>query len=144
MGPGIASRFFNDNNFWFYNNEAHNPKWPEPKKVSSLNILDEIKKQQFVILLFTDANLYKFPYGFLEDAVNAFRHPEQSSIISPEEKEKRIQLIMSKMRKSKESVEMIKQKALRKKVSFEEMLRLDANWIFEQNRSWKPDQGDKK
>ncbi len=135
MGSGIASRLFGDNNFWFYNREAHNPKWREPKKVSDLNILDEIKKQQFVILLFTDANLYKFPCGFFNDVTDAWEHPEQSIAISPEVKEKRIKEIIADMRKSKETVEMIRQKAIKKKISFEEMLRLDANWILEQNKS---------
>lgn len=135
MGSGISARLFGENNFWYYNREAHNPAFAEPKQISSLDILEEIKRQQFVILLFTDANLYKFPSGFLDDVTRAYRHPEKFGVVDPAEKEKRVQEIMASIRANKEWSESIRQKAVKKNITFEEMLRIDANWVFEQNRS---------
>lgn len=135
MGSGTAARLFGDNNFWYYNREAHNPAWPEPKKVSDLNLVDVIKKQQFIMLMFTEANLSRFGFGFIDDAYNALQHPEKSSIISPAEKEKRVQEIIADIRRKPDMVKLIRDKSVKNKVSFEKMLHGDATWIFEQSRS---------
>jgi len=130
MGSGIASRLFGDNNFWFYNQEAHNPAWPSPKKVSELNLSEELQKVDFVILLATEANLYKFPFGFLDNAIRAYTQPSQAEKMTAPEREEKILEIIAGMRSSKETMVMIRDKAAMKKVTEEEMLRLDAEWIF--------------
>lgn len=135
MGSGISARLFGDNNFWFYYREAHNPNYKEPKQISTLNILDEIRKQDFIIVMLTDANLFKFPFGFFDDVEKALKEPVHDTVISPEEKEKRVKEIMVSIRTDKQWSEVIRQKAIKKNITFEEMLRIDANWIFEQNKS---------
>jgi len=132
MGSGIGSRLFDNNSFWFYNQEAHNPAWPNPKQVSSLNMLEELGKQDFVILLSTEANLFKFPFGFLDRAFQAYTNPTKAESMSQVEREQKIKEIMASLRGSKESIKMIREKAIKKKVTFEEMLRLDAEWVFNQ------------
>ncbi len=132
MGSGISARLFDDNNFWFYNQEAHNPQWSAPKQVSSLNIREEIEKQDFVILISTEANLFKFPFGFLDEAVKAYTNPTAAEKMTPAAREDKIREIMDGIRKDMKYSAMIRDKASKKKVSFEQMLRLDAEWIFDQ------------
>jgi hypothetical protein len=132
MGSGIGSRLFDDNSFWFYNQEVHNPSWPSPRQASSLNILEEIEKQDFVILISTEANLFKFPYGFLDRAFQSYTNPTKAEVMSSKEKEQEILKIMDILRNSNESIASIRAKAIKKKISFEEMLRLDAEWVFNQ------------
>jgi hypothetical protein len=130
MGSGIAARLFNDNNFWFYNREAHNPAYPAPKVVKDLNILSEIKRQQFVIIISTDANLPKFAFGFLDDYMHAFQNQDIKNVTDEPQKEQRILEIMASIRNSKDWALMVRQKAIKKGISFEEMLRLDASWVY--------------
>ena len=130
MGSGIASRLFGDNNFWFYNQEAHNPAWPAPRSVGELNLVEELEKVDFVILLSTEANLYKFPFGFLDNAISSYTQPSLAEKMTAAEREAKIREIMAGMRNSKENMSMIREKALKKKVNVEEMLRLDAEWIY--------------
>jgi hypothetical protein len=132
MGSGISAELFGDNNFWFYNQEAHNPAWPTSKKVNTLNVLEEIKRQDFVILLSTEANLFKFSFGFLDKVKSAITNPTAFERMTPGQRDSKILEIMEALRNSEESTARIKEKAARKKISFEEMLRLDAEWVFEQ------------
>lgn len=137
MGSGIAARLFNDNNFWFYNREAHNPRYQAPKEVKDLDILGEIKRQNWVILISTDANLPKFAFGFLDNYLYACSHKDLVKPVDPELKEKRIREIMASIKDSKDWAEMIRQKASKKGISFEEMLRLDAEWVFDHEHDQK-------
>jgi hypothetical protein len=134
MGTGTAAQLFGDNNFWFYNREAYNPIWPKSKDPKSLNILDEIKRQQFVILIATEANLSKFAFGFLDDYKNAIQNTSGNNPDN-KNKEKRILEIMESIRNSKEWANTVKQKAIKKGISFEEMLRLDAEWVYDQKNT---------
>lgn len=68
FGQGYSSRLFNDNNFWYYNEEVYNSDWPEPRKVAELDLLDELDKADVIIIMATEANLYRFPYGFIDRA----------------------------------------------------------------------------
>ncbi len=137
LGSGISARLFGDNNFWYYNQEAHNPSWPAPREVKSLNILDEISRQQFVILISTDANLARFPFGFLDDYMKASLGKAQVKPEDSPQKEKRILEIIKAIRDTKDWAASIKQKAVAKGISFEEMLRLDAEWVYEQENKKK-------
>jgi len=130
MGAGYSKRFFSNDYFWFYNQEAHNSAWSAPKQVTALNLREEILQQDFIILLSTEANLFKFPYGFLDKAVEAIKNPSEAERMLPEKREALIREIMEQMRNSAESSEEIRKKAKAKNISFEEMLRLDAEWVF--------------
>jgi hypothetical protein len=134
FGSGISARLFGSNTFWYYNKESHNPSWTGAKQVSDLDIVEELQKQDFVILLFTEANLSRFPFGFLDDYMKASTE-HISSRIPPEEKEKIIKRIIGELMSSKQTIKLIQDKARVKKITFDEMLRIDAKWIFEQNRS---------
>lgn len=133
LGPGIAASLFNENQFWYYNQEVYSSSWQGAKKFTEISKNDELKKPKFIIVMFTDANLYKFPYNFFDDALKALNTSTGTSKITGEEKEIKIQRIMNDILASPQWKKEIENKAREKKVSFETMLRGDATWMYEQN-----------
>ncbi|MHC1776777.1 MAG: hypothetical protein AB9834_15350 [Lentimicrobium sp.] len=139
FGTGFSSRLFSDNNFWYYNTEAHNPAWTAPKKAADIEILEAVGNADVIIIMATEANLYRFPYGFIDRLYDALVESgnvkaSEVPIVNNSAKEAEIQKIMKAIDDSPEWKESVKQKALKKGISYEEMLRLDANWVWEQKQ----------
>lgn len=66
-GPAV----FREVDFWYYFNEW----WSfNGHKSTKENIKEEILKHQVVCIMFTDASLSAFPFGFLESALKAFKN----------------------------------------------------------------------
>jgi hypothetical protein len=97
-------------------------------EVSKLNILDEINKSNIIILLATDANLFKFGFGF-EDAVYKLLSDEK--IQTRTTVDERIRFIEQVIRKDKNWMKEIERKAKERKLPVDTMLHRDAHWIFE-------------
>jgi hypothetical protein len=133
FGKGYSTRLFNDNNFWYYNVEAHNPEWPAPRKTAELDMAAELGKADVIIIMATEANLYRFPYGFIDRAYETLTKSDvvASSPSSPEQKSSEIAQIMKNIDSNPEWKAKIIQKASDKKISYEEMLELDATWVWE-------------
>ncbi len=67
FGKGLTANAFDNNSFWYYFKEAYNPRYEGGKKpFEEIDILHELRNQDIVILLSTDANLYKFAFGFID------------------------------------------------------------------------------
>ena len=133
FGKGYSSHLFNDNNFWYYNVEAHNPEWPTPRKTEDLDMAAELGKADVIIIMATEANLYRFPYGFIDRAYKTLATSDVavSSPSSPEQKSLEIAQIMKNIDSNPEWKAIIIQKASDKKISYNEMLELDATWVWE-------------
>lgn len=58
------NKAFNGSQFWYYNQQVFSGKSNGETYVKDLNITREVLKSDIVILLSTDANLYRFPFGF--------------------------------------------------------------------------------
>lgn len=136
FGKGYSSSIFADNNFWYYNAEAHNPTWPSPKKTADLDLQQELNKADVIIIMATEANLYRFPYGFIDRAYELLADENiimnQSKIKADAEarKEAEIEKIMNSIDSNSEWKEKVLQKAREKKITYQEMLRLDAEWVY--------------
>lgn len=138
-GSGISSRLFADDNFWYYNEQVHNPQWREPRKTAGLNLIDELGRADVIIIMATEANLYRFPYGFIDqvyDALNEGRvpAPSQPPAAGLPGKEEAIAGIMQTIDSDPGYRASIREKAAAKGITYEEMLRLDAGWIWEQKQ----------
>lgn len=72
FGKGISGRIFKDEQFWYYNKEIHAYTFSEPKLVKDVNIRTEVESKDVIILLFTDANLSNFDYGFINQLYDAY------------------------------------------------------------------------
>lgn len=68
---GIPNTVFNSNSFWYYNNEIYYPDG-SVKSPYEIDLEQEIAKTDVFLLLFTDANLHNFDYGFTRDLYHYF------------------------------------------------------------------------
>jgi hypothetical protein len=139
FGTGISARLFNDNNFWYYNVEAHNPSWPAPVKTTEINLLEAVGKTDVIIILATEANLYRFPYGFIDRLYDvlmsqgAIRNSERNEVVDSG-KDAEIAEIMKNIDTNKDWSGSVRNKARERGISYQEMLRLDATWMWEQKK----------
>jgi hypothetical protein len=66
FNAGISREVFDDGQFWFYNQEIYPDSYESPKNVNDINIQSEVEKNEVVVLICTDANLFKFAFGFVD------------------------------------------------------------------------------
>jgi hypothetical protein len=57
---------FNNGDFWFYNQEVYPEHYNKQTLVSSIDFKKKISENEVIVLMSTDANLFKFPFGFSE------------------------------------------------------------------------------
>ena len=126
---GVRDSLFHTNDFWFYNNAIYPESDLSGRFVFTheKNILNELMQNDVIILMTTEANLYKFPFGFSKTA-----YPEL--VTGFEQYEKRIAEILQSMRDNEDWLKKINEKAIEKGISLEEMMQLDADYIYENNK----------
>jgi hypothetical protein len=131
FGGGHARRAFGETTFWYYNKLIFPADGSEPANRESVNLLEEIAATDFIILLQTDANMDRYSFGIVDDLHHAIIYQstdyESDRIVA-------VRKIMAGIRANKTYMESIAEKALSRGISTEEMLRLDANWIYEQRQ----------
>ncbi len=59
--------------FWYYNTTAYPESFDKETMVSSFNLKEEIEKADVVIIMSTTPGLKKFSWGFVQNALNAYR-----------------------------------------------------------------------
>ena len=69
---GLTEFGFNKAQFWFYNNEIYPDIYDGDAKVSNVDIVAEVEKNDFILLLVTDANLHKFCFGFIDQLYDGY------------------------------------------------------------------------
>ncbi len=131
FGGGNSRRVFGENSFWYYNKLIFPADGIEPVKRDSVDLLEEIAATDFIILLQTDANMDRYSFGFVDELYKAIN--DQPADYEPD-RLAAVRKIMEGIRASKEYMQLIKDKALSRGIATEEMLRIDANWIYEQRQ----------
>ncbi len=63
---GFSSQVFRDGSFWYYSRNIYPESTTEPNKVEDIDILSKTLEYDVVLLISTDANLYKFAFGFID------------------------------------------------------------------------------
>lgn len=66
FNAGISREVFDEGQFWFYNQEIYPDSYESPKNVGDIDIQVEVEKNEMVVLICTDANLFKFAFGFVD------------------------------------------------------------------------------
>lgn len=66
FNAGFSTEVFGGGQFWFYNKEIYPDSYQSPLNVENIDIQQEVEKQDMVVLVCTDANLYKFAFGFID------------------------------------------------------------------------------
>jgi len=126
FGNGISQQFYNKEDFWYYNRMAHGTEYVSGKPVADLDKPAEILKRDFIVLISTEANLHKFAFGFIDDIYDMI---EDGSLNRYDEG--RIAIITDYIRSDATWMEAIREKAAKQNIGIEEMIRLDAIWLIE-------------
>jgi len=112
--------------FWFYNKQVFPHSDSIDLRVEDIDIQSEIERNDVILLLATDANLYKFAFGFIDNVYDIYytKLEDRKSY----KREQRILDYAKEMRDNHTERQKIKEKAIKKEVSFEEELRNNAKY----------------
>lgn len=130
FGSGYATEAFGEHSFWYYNEQIYPGDGSNPIDRRNVDLLLRVLGNDFVIILLTDANMYRFGFGFVEQLYDALMQYDALS----EEDFAAWQKIIDDIRSSRDWMELVKKKAAERNISEEEMLRLDAFWVLENNK----------
>lgn len=64
---GIRKDYFARGDFWYYYKYVYPQSLKLPLPVKDVDVQNEIEKHQVVLLICTDANLFRFGFGFIDD-----------------------------------------------------------------------------
>jgi len=64
---GIPQHCFKEHQFWYYYSRVYPNIWDDTHLVSSLNVRQEIEKQDVILVMSTEMNLYRAYWQFTDD-----------------------------------------------------------------------------
>lgn len=134
FGNGYARQSFKSNDFWYYHRQIFSTENNVVRDKHLADILHEVDQHDFILLLQTDANMNRFGFGFIHDLYDALHRDEDAE----SRKQSEIKLIMQRIRNSESYMQLIREKADQRGISVDDMLRLDAEWLYNQ-RNNKPE-----
>ncbi len=130
FGSGYATETFGDHSFWYYNELIYPGDGSQPIERKNVDLLLRVLDNDFVIILLTDANMYRFGFDFVEQLHQAIQQHESLSESDLNE----LQEIIAGIRSSDDWMKLVRQKASERNINEEEMLRLDAFWVLQNNK----------
>lgn len=63
----IPQHCFRDHQFWYYYNQVYPYIWDNSHLVSALNVREEVEKQDVILIMVTEMNLYRAFWKFTDD-----------------------------------------------------------------------------
>ena len=63
---GLSRDAFNNGEFWYYNQQIYPDSYEKSVTVQDINFKEKIEENDVVLIICTDANLYKFGFGFID------------------------------------------------------------------------------
>lgn len=122
INKGYNKHIFSETKFWYYYKQVYGTGQKD-LFVNDIHIRKELFETDLVILMATDANLYKFPYGFTTAL--------EPNKFDKAEKEEEIQKLINYIKTDKKWFNDISNKAERKGISLDSMLYMDARYMIE-------------
>lgn len=121
-GTGFANDLFENPLYWYYFNEQYSGNGSPDKSIQDVNVMEELKKTNVLLIMSTDANLSRFDFGFTNQ-VYAYFHKSARN--------KRIDEIDDSIRHSPEWLEKIKAKAKMENKDLDKAIHSNAIWVYE-------------
>ena len=129
---GFSDRVFSEGEFWYYFHniypETYKDGYTIQKYVALVDLKEEIKKFDLIILLQTEPNLNKFGFGFIDRAYDMFFVSGDGI----DRKSDRLKYFMEIIKADKKWFNLIKEKAKKQNISIEQALHNDAVYMIEQ------------
>lgn len=122
FNKGISKKVFKDGKFWYYYKQVYPDFFKDKTMVEDVYVKEELYHADIVILMATDANLFKFPYGFNK----ALEWSTQDDLAV----EKEIPGKMNYIRSNQKWFNSVKVRAEKRNISVDSMLYLDARHVL--------------
>ena len=123
---GITENLFGGGQFWFYNSVVY----PDSEQGNGYvfseykNLYEELLSTDVIILMASEANMYKFSFGFIEQSHDALQEGLASY-------ETRIAEIIETIKGNSTWFSKVVNKANERGISVDEMLALDAQYVYD-------------
>lgn len=138
---GLWTKSFSPGGFWFYNRQVYPESFTENQFTENTDRKKVMEETDVFILLVTEANLPRFPWGFVTTALNdldpSIIAQELNNPMNTTDVEEELKLHMRNIRADKNWMKDIERKARDKNISVDSMLKLDALWMMEYKKSQK-------
>ncbi len=72
FNANVSHFLFNEGEFWYYNEQIYPATFTKETLVKNQNLGAKLKENKVVFILITDANLYKFGFGFVDMAAKQY------------------------------------------------------------------------
>lgn len=113
---------------WYYNKLIYVGNQDSIADIELIDIQTEVEKNDVLLLMATDANLYKFAFGFIDDVYDIYYTKLEDRISY--KKEQRILDFMESMRSDEYQNKQIMEKSIKNGISFEDELRANAKYMI--------------
>ncbi len=133
FGSGNPLRAFRSNQFWYYNSQIFFSDGSKPRDRKHIDLFEEVARTDVFLIIQTDANMNRFGFGIIDELFEVLSDNGEQALQRMEE----IIVIMDGMRKSENSMKMIREKAAKRGIDEELMLRLDAGWVWDYKQKQK-------
>ena len=139
FGTEVWKKSFNPGGFWYYNKQIYPESFKQELKVEDVNHWDAINDNDVFIIIANEANLPYFPWGSVENFLEAF-NPDYNKSFSSKKGENddlrdQIQKYISIMKADEKWMKDIRKKARGNGISVDSMLVLDAKWLIDNNKN---------
>ncbi len=127
---GISDKVFKDGQFWYYNYAVFPRHFKDKEWIyEKVNLKEEIEKHDIIMLMSTEGNLARFPYGFIEDAYMVLTCEES---YHDKKRLEKAQKIMDDMRNDAKWLKHLKEKAKEKNLPLDTVMLRDALFMLEE------------
>ena len=124
---GLSNMGFNGGQFWFYNNQIYSKEYSTPINVSEVEILDEMKKHDVIIIMNTETNLSRFGRHFIENMYDAFfvKNSAKSSV-----KKIRLHYYINQVKQSEDMMQRCKASTIANQSTMEQEIKKFAEYLL--------------
>ncbi len=126
FGSGFATRSFNQHDFWYYNSLIFPGDGRPAIERKEVDLLAEVNQKNLIIILQTEAALDRLGFGFIHDLYKLINEDVEA--------EQGIFKIIQTIKSSPEWLKSIEDKAKQRGYTVEEMIRIDAEWLYYNQR----------
>lgn len=122
--PGIIRGMFGNEEFWYYNKDVYPETRTKPTDISDIDVEAAINRQNVIVLIQVNGAYGNLGYGFTDLAFSAL-DPANSALRKME----------VTIRNNPDWMKVIREKAEKAHIKTEEQLRLDAQYMIDQERT---------
>lgn len=120
----ISKKVFNKATFWYYYKKVFPQSYKKDLLIGEFNALYELEQSDIVILITTESNLYKFPFGFEDVFLTNIFYDSTFNV--------RVTNLKNYITTNDEWYTKIKNKAQVRDISIDSMLYIDAAFIIKE------------